>query len=52
MARVEQSTRIDVKVSVERVWDVLGEVERRPEWTPTVTSEYVGTELEPGRSFT
>src|SRR3954468_24166859 len=74
---VEQSTRIDVEARGERVWEVLREVERWPEWAPTVTSvrrlddgplavgarvrveqpripatEYVVTELEPGRSFT
>ena len=35
---MEQSTRIDVGASVERVWEVLREVERWPEWAPTVTS--------------
>ena len=74
---MEQRTRIDVDAPVERVWEVLREVERWPEWAPTVTSvrrldegplavgskarieqpkipptEYVVTELEPGRSFT
>jgi uncharacterized membrane protein len=35
---VEQSTRTDVAAPVERVWEVLREVERWPEWVPTVTS--------------
>ncbi len=35
---MEQSTRIDVEAPVEQVWEVLREVERWPEWTPTVTS--------------
>ncbi len=35
---MEQSTRIDVEVPVERVWEVLREVERWPEWASTVTS--------------
>jgi uncharacterized membrane protein len=74
---VEQSTSIDVEAPAERVWEVLRDVERWPEWASTVTSvrrlddgplavgsqarieqpripptEYVVTELEPGRSFT
>ena len=35
---MEQSTKIDVEAPVERVWEVLREVERWPEWAPTVTS--------------
>jgi uncharacterized membrane protein len=35
---VEQSTRIDVEARVERVRELLREVERWPEWAPTVTS--------------
>ena len=35
---MEQSTRIDVEAPVEQVWEVLREVERWPEWAPTVTS--------------
>ena len=35
---VEQSVRIDVEAPVEQVWEVLREVERWPEWAPTVTS--------------
>ncbi len=35
---MEQNIRIDVEAPVEQVWEVLGEVERRPEWAPTVTS--------------
>lgn len=74
---MEQSISVDISAPGERVWDVLADVERWPEWTPTVTSvtrldggelrpgsratirqprlpetEYVVTELEPGRSFT
>ena len=74
---MEQSTSIDVEAPVDRVWEVLRDVERWPEWASTVTSvrrlddgplavgskarieqpkipptEYVVTELEPGRSFT
>src|SRR5688500_19269914 len=30
--------RMDVEAPVERVWEVLREVERWPEWAPTVTS--------------
>ncbi len=35
---MEQSIRIDVQAPVERVWEVLRDVERWPEWAPTVTS--------------
>ncbi len=35
---MEQSTWIDVEAPVEQVWEVLREVERWPEWAPTVTS--------------
>jgi uncharacterized membrane protein len=74
---VEQSTSVDVRAPAGRVWEVLVDVERWPEWATTVTSvrrldggplavgsrvrveqpripatEYVVTELEPGRSFT
>ncbi|MGY1738273.1 SRPBCC family protein [Geodermatophilus sp. SYSU D00684] len=74
---MEQSARIDVEAPVGRVWEVLREVERWRERTPTVTAvrrlddgppavgsrvrveqpripptEYVVTELEPGRSST
>ena len=35
---MEQSTRIDVEAPVQQVWEVLREVERWPEWAPTVTS--------------
>jgi uncharacterized membrane protein len=35
---VEQSTTIDIEAPVEQVWEVLREVERWPEWAPTVTS--------------
>jgi len=35
---VEQSTRTDVEAPVERVWEVLCEVELWQEWAPTVTS--------------
>jgi uncharacterized membrane protein len=29
---------IDIEAPVEQVWEVLREVERWPEWAPTVTS--------------
>ena len=35
---MEQSTEIEVEAAVERVWEVLHEVERWPEWASTVTS--------------
>ena len=35
---MEQSTRIDIEAPVDRVWEVLRDVERWPEWTSTVTS--------------
>jgi uncharacterized membrane protein len=35
---MEQSTSIDVDAPIERVWEVLGDVERWSEWTSTVTS--------------
>ncbi len=35
---MEQSTSIDVDAPVERVWAVLRDVERWPEWATTVTS--------------
>jgi uncharacterized membrane protein len=35
---VEQSTSIDVQAPVDRVWEVLRDVERWPEWASTVTS--------------
>ena len=35
---MEQRTRIDVEAPVEQVWEVLRDVERWPEWAPTVTS--------------
>src|SRR5688572_33028741 len=77
MHRMEQSVTVKIAASPERVWEVLTDVERWPEWTETVTSvkrldegplrtgsrakinqpkipetEYVVTELDPGRSFT
>jgi uncharacterized membrane protein len=35
---VEQSTRIDVEAPAQKVWEVLLDVERWPEWATTVTS--------------
>ncbi|MGY1666646.1 SRPBCC family protein [Geodermatophilus sp. SYSU D00696] len=74
---MEQRETIDVETPAGRVWEVLLDVERWPEWASTVTAvrrlddgplavgsrarveqpripptEYVVTELEPGRSFT
>jgi hypothetical protein len=38
MAGVEQRTSIDVAAAPDRVWDVLVDVERWPEWTGSVSS--------------
>ena len=34
---MEQSTSVDVAAPVERVWEVLTDVERWPDWTDSVT---------------
>lgn len=35
---MEQSTEVDIDASPERVWEVMSDVERWPEWTETVTA--------------
>ncbi|MDT0214701.1 SRPBCC family protein [Rothia sp. ARF10] len=35
---MEQSTEIDIDAPPARVWEVMSDVERWPEWTETVTS--------------
>ncbi|WP_404383563.1 SRPBCC family protein [Knoellia locipacati] len=35
---MEQSTEVDIDASPERVWAVMSDVERWPEWTETVTA--------------
>ena len=35
---MEQSITIDIAAPAERVWEVMSDVERWHEWTPTVTS--------------
>lgn len=74
---MQRSVTVDIEAPPERVWEVLSDVERWPEWTETVTAatrldasplglgsrvrveqpklpptEYVVTEIDPGRGFT
>ena len=74
---MKRSITVDINAAPDRVWKVMTDIERWPEWTETVTSatrldegplivgsrarleqpklpptEYVVTELLPGRSFT
>src|SRR5690242_2704258 len=44
-SRMTYRTAIDIDAPVERVWEVLMDVERWPDWSPTMTSV---ERLEPG----
>ncbi|CAN7480230.1 SRPBCC family protein [Knoellia sp. LjRoot47] len=35
---MEQSTEVDIDASPERVWEVMSDIERWPEWTDTVNA--------------
>ncbi|WP_035940694.1 SRPBCC family protein [Knoellia aerolata] len=35
---MERSTSVDIEAAPDRVWDVMSDVERWPEWTETVTA--------------
>jgi uncharacterized membrane protein len=45
MSGVEQQTSIEIAAPPERVWEVLADVERWPEWTESVTNTRL---LDPG----
>ncbi len=38
LAHMDHELTIDIDADAARVWEILSDVERWPEWTPTVTS--------------